>query len=81
MLAFITKSFLGHFTSKNHRNFSPAAGIHWLIKLPELGITIVNFIRPPIFRLMLFDMFTLQENVVNCLNFPKIFRGSASRLH
>ena len=27
LLAFITKSFLGHFTSKNHRNFSPAAGI------------------------------------------------------
>ena len=27
MLTFITKSFLGHSTSKNHHNFSPAAGM------------------------------------------------------
>ena len=28
-----------------------------------------------------FDVSILQENVINCLNFPKIFRGSAPRLH
>ena len=36
MLTFITKSFLGHSTSKNHQKFSPAAGIYWLIELPVL---------------------------------------------
>ena len=37
MLAFINKSFLGHPKSKNNRNFSPAAGIYWLIKLSVLS--------------------------------------------
>ena len=38
MLTFITKLFLGHSTNKNHRNFSPAAGMCWLIKLPALPL-------------------------------------------
>ena len=38
MLTFITKSFLGHSTNKNHRNFSPAAGMYWLIKLPAMPL-------------------------------------------
>ena len=38
MLTFITKSFLGHSTSKNHQKFSPAAGIYWLIELPVLHL-------------------------------------------
>ena len=39
MLTFITKSFLSHSTSKYHKNFSPAAGIYWLIKIPVLPLT------------------------------------------
>ena len=39
MSTFITKSFLDHFTSKNCQNFSPAASIYWLIKLPVLLLT------------------------------------------
>ena len=34
MSPFIAKSFLGHSTSINHRNFSPAAGFYWPKKLP-----------------------------------------------
>ena len=38
MFTFITKSFLDHSADKNHRNFSPAAGMYWLIKLPALPL-------------------------------------------
>ena len=34
----ITKSFLGHFKNRNYLNFSPAAGMYWLLKLPVLPI-------------------------------------------
>ena len=39
MFTFITKSFLGQPKSKNRRNFSPAAGIYWLIKLSVLSLS------------------------------------------
>ena len=39
MSTIITKSFLDHSSSKNFQNFSPAAGIYWLIKLPVLLLT------------------------------------------
>ena len=39
MFTFITKSFLGQPKSKSHRNFLPAAGIYWLIKLSVLSLS------------------------------------------
>ena len=38
ILAFITKSLLGHSTCKNPRNVSPAAGIYWVIKFTILPL-------------------------------------------
>ena len=40
MLPFIVKLFLSHSANKIHRNFSPAASINWLIKLPVLNLNV-----------------------------------------
>ena len=82
MFTFTTKSFLGQPKSKNHRNFSPAAGMYWLIKQPALPLN-HSFKKLPQTLSFITKLLTAQSvyNTTIFLNFfatakvPKNFSG------